>query len=70
MFLNKQKMFLPLYFSSHLLTHGQWPLLTRQAGGGEIVVCCQNLRSEETETAETTLDNNKRPPSHCHSEAV
>ena len=38
----------------------------RRAGGREIVVSCQNLRSEETET---TLDNNKHPPSHCHHEA-
>ena len=43
-----------------------WPGPGGGAGGGEIVVSCQNLRSEETET---TLDNNKHPPSHCHPEA-
>ena len=58
--------------ASHLWpTHGQShaAVLTRhrrRAGGREIVVSCQNLRSEETET---TLDNNKHPPSHCHHEA-
>ena len=43
-----------------------WPGTGGAAGGREIVVSCQNLRSEETET---TLDNNKHPPSHCHHEA-
>ena len=63
-----QRDFFYLYItSSHLWpTLGQPQVLTRPwRGGREIVVSCQNLRSEETE--ETTLDNNKHPPSHCHS---